>query len=68
MISFADPEAVATKAAKAYTFDLHQYKAIARKNDRVHIEQRINTPGMIPMRADMMVMCMSSDQLLCWRH
>ena len=40
----------------SYTFDLNQYIAIARQMLQADFEERLNTPGMIPMRADMINM------------
>jgi len=45
-----DPE------ARNYTFDLHQYSQISRRMLASNFDERLQTPGMIPMRADMIVM------------
>ena len=48
-----------------YTFDLYQYKMISRKMLESTYEQRLNTPGMITMRADMIIMaCIQVDYVL----
>lgn len=38
-----------------YTFDLYEYMQMAQLMIKSDIEERLNTPGMIPMRADMIV-------------
>lgn len=40
----------------SYTFSMHEYMQIAKKMLDSTFEERLNTPGMIPMRADMIVM------------
>lgn len=65
MISFADPNSSYQSGLNAYTFDLDRYKAMARLMIESTIEQRINTPGMIPMRADMMgIVCIQINIVL----
>lgn len=39
-----------------YTFSMHEYMQIADRMLKGTFEERLNTPGMIPMRADMIVM------------
>lgn len=40
----------------SYTFSMHEYMQIASRILKSTFEERLNTPGMIPMRADMIVM------------
>tara|TARA_B100001115_G_scaffold119949_1_gene89512 strand:- start:7201 stop:8145 length:945 start_codon:yes stop_codon:yes gene_type:complete len=40
----------------SYTFSMHEYMQISKKMLESTFEERLNTPGMIPMRADMIVM------------
>ncbi len=40
----------------SYTFSMHEYMQIADRMLKSTFEERLNTPGMIPMRADMIVM------------
>jgi exopolyphosphatase/guanosine-5'-triphosphate,3'-diphosphate pyrophosphatase len=40
----------------SYTFIIHEYMKIADQMIRSTFEERLNTPGMDPMRADLMVM------------
>lgn len=40
----------------SYTFSMHEYMQISNKMLESTFEERLNTPGMIPMRADMIVM------------
>lgn len=40
----------------SYTFDMFEYMQIARQMLQSNFEERLATPGMIPMRADMIVM------------
>lgn len=39
-----------------YTFSMHEYMQIADRMLKSTFEERLHTPGMIPMRADMIVM------------
>jgi exopolyphosphatase/guanosine-5'-triphosphate,3'-diphosphate pyrophosphatase len=39
-----------------YTFSMHEYMQISQKMLSSNFEDRLNTPGMIPLRADMIVM------------
>ncbi len=49
----------------SYVFDLGEYRAISRQMLTSGFEERLRTPGMIPMRADMMPMaCLLIDFLL----
>lgn len=65
MVQAAYPEAGYNPTHTSYTFELHQYKAIAHLMISSTYEQRLLTPGMIPMRADMMVMaCLQINFLL----
>lgn len=40
----------------SYTFAMHEYMQISKAMLESSFEERLNTPGMIPMRADMIVM------------
>lgn len=40
----------------SYTFSMHEYMQIASRMLKSTFEERLDTPGMIPMRADMIVM------------
>lgn len=40
----------------SYTFSMHEYMNVANRMLKSTFEERLNTPGMIPMRADMIVM------------
>lgn len=40
----------------SYTFSMHEYMQISQRMLSSTFEERLNTPGMIPMRADMIVM------------
>jgi len=40
----------------SYTFSMHEYMQISKKMLESTFDERLNTPGMIPMRADMIVM------------
>lgn len=40
----------------SYTFSMHEYMQISQSMLSSTFEERLNTPGMIPMRADMIVM------------
>lgn len=51
----------------SYLFQLYQYQGIAQKMMRCNIEQRLATPGMIAMRADMIVMACIQVNLLIKR-
>ena len=44
-----------TETDTTYMFDLYEYMQIAQHMIRSDFEERLNTPGMIPMRADMIV-------------
>ncbi len=49
----------------SYTFDLYEYTTISKLMRESDFEQRLNTPGMIPMRADLMVVaCVLIDFIL----
>ncbi len=39
----------------SYTFSMHEYMQISQRMLKATFEERLNTPGMIPMRADMIV-------------
>lgn len=39
-----------------YTFSMHEYMQISDRMLKSNFEERLDTPGMIPMRADMIVM------------
>lgn len=56
MVQEAFPNAGYDPLATNYTFDLSQFEAISYKMIESTLEQRLATPGMIPMRADMIVM------------
>ncbi len=65
MIHEAYPEANYDPTKTSYEFELHQYLAIAQKMISSPYEQRLLTPGMIPMRADLMPMaCIQINFLL----
>lgn len=65
MIHEANPEANYNPLKTSYEFELHQYMAIAQKMITSSYEQRLRTPGMIPMRADLMPMaCIQINFLL----
>lgn len=50
-----------------YTFAMHEYMQIAQKMIWATYEERLNTPGMIAMRADLMVMAHLQINLLIKR-
>lgn len=50
---FQSPDILEGKTS--YTFDIYEYKQIARQMLESDFEQRLRTPGMIPMRADLIV-------------
>lgn len=56
VVQAAFPNAGYTPLNTTYTFELSQFEAIAQKMLDLTLEQRLATPGMIPMRADMIVM------------
>ena len=56
MVHEAVPDTGYDPDATNYTFNLHQYHDIAQKMIDFTLEQRLATPGMISMRADMIVM------------
>ncbi len=65
MIHEAYPEANYDPLKTSYEFELDQYLAIAKKMISCPYEQRLQTPGMIPMRADLMPMaCIQINFLL----
>ncbi len=65
MIHEAYPDANYDPLKTTYEFELHQYLAIAQKMISSPYEQRLRTPGMIPMRADLMPMaCIQINFLL----
>lgn len=56
MVQAAFPNAGYDPLNTTYTFELSQFEAIAQKMIDYTLEQRLSTPGMISMRADMIVM------------
>ena len=65
MIQAANPEGNYDATKTSYEFELHQYMSIAQKMISSPYEQRLRTPGMIPMRADLMPMaCIQINFLL----
>lgn len=56
MIIAAYPGPQPQDAGSGFDFDLGQYHKIAAKMFNNTLEQRLHTPGMLPMRADMIVM------------
>ncbi len=60
---FQNPEILEGKTT--YTFDTHEYRTISRLMLESNFEQRLHTPGMIPMRADLIVpACLQIDFVL----
>lgn len=48
-----------------YDYDLEQYDFISQKMRTSNLQERLDTPGMIPMRADMIVLaCLQIDYIL----
>ncbi len=65
MIQAAYPDGDYDPLKTSYEFQLHQYLSISQKMLNSSYEQRLATPGMIPMRADMMPMaCIQINFLL----
>jgi len=56
MVQEAFPNAGYDPLRSSYNYDLSQFEAVAQKMIDYTLEQRLATPGMIPMRADMIVM------------
>ncbi|AEV33996.1 exopolyphosphatase [Owenweeksia hongkongensis DSM 17368] len=56
MVQAAFPNAGYNPLNTTYTFEIGQFEAVAQKMLDFTLEQRLATPGMIPMRADMIVM------------
>jgi exopolyphosphatase/guanosine-5'-triphosphate,3'-diphosphate pyrophosphatase len=54
-------------ASTNYTFKMHEYMQIAQKMIAATYEERLNTPGMIAMRADLIVMAHLQINLLIKR-
>ena len=50
-----------------YTFKLHEYMQIAQRMAEATYDERLHTPGMIPMRADLIVMAHLQINLLVKR-
>ncbi len=49
----------------SYTFSMHEYMQISKRMLESTFEERLNTPGMIPMRADMIVMaCLEINYII----
>jgi exopolyphosphatase/guanosine-5'-triphosphate,3'-diphosphate pyrophosphatase len=49
----------------SYTFSMHEYMQISKRMLEGTFEERLNTPGMIPMRADMIVMaCIEINHII----
>ncbi|MGB0176839.1 MAG: hypothetical protein ACPF9D_06720, partial [Owenweeksia sp.] len=60
---FQSPEVLEGKTT--YTFDPYEYRVISRLMLESDFEQRLHTPGMIPMRADLIVLaCVQIDFIL----
>ena len=51
----------------SYTFSMHEYMQISQQMVAAAYEERLNTPGMIPMRADLIVMAHLQINLLIKR-
>jgi len=65
MVQEAFPNAGYNPQATSYTFSKQQYLAVAQKMIDFTLKQRLATPGMIPMRADMIVMaCLQINLVL----
>jgi exopolyphosphatase/guanosine-5'-triphosphate,3'-diphosphate pyrophosphatase len=65
MINEANPGAGYDPTTTSFTFELSQYHQIAEKMLTASYEERLATPGMIPMRADMMPMaCIQINYLI----
>ena len=65
MVQEAFPEGDYDPTNTTYTFNTDQYHSISQKMIDFDIEQRLSTPGMIPMRADMIVMaCIQINYVL----
>jgi exopolyphosphatase/guanosine-5'-triphosphate,3'-diphosphate pyrophosphatase len=53
------------KDESSYTFSMHEYMQISKRMLEGTFEERLNTPGMIPMRADMIVMaCIEINHII----
>lgn len=49
----------------SYTFVMHEYMQMSQRMIKSTFEERLETPGMIPMRADMMVMaCLEINYII----
>ncbi|HAD98027.1 MAG TPA: phosphatase [Cryomorphaceae bacterium] len=60
---FQSPEVL--EGQTTYTFDMYEYRVISKLMLESDFEQRLHTPGMIPMRADLIVLaCVQIDFIL----
>lgn len=65
MVQAAFPDANYDPEKTTYTFNIDQYHSIAHRMISFNLEERLTTDGMIPMRADMIVMaCIQINYVL----